>query len=196
MASTLVRDVDKKGRYNAYNGSSGELEQAVKIDPADPGVWWRLCTSYETVKKWDLALGACQKEVELNTDENSLADLSGVYMHRHEYFQAARVLELGESPPNGYPILIQALLASGQYEKALPVAQRLVELNEHGADELPSGLLPDVLRELAFTYQQLGQQKKAQETFERLQKLDQTLHYHSCEMKPDSLTDIPVVRCS
>jgi tetratricopeptide (TPR) repeat protein len=192
MADTLMKDVDKKGRYNVYRGSSDGLERAAKMCPDDPGIWWRLCTSYEALKRWDLALSACQKGAELRPDEDSLGDLSAVYMHRHEYSQAARVLE---AAPNDYSPRIQALLASGQYEMALPVAQLLVDLSEQGPENVRSWVLPDALREVAFAYQQLGEKRKAREALERLHELDRTLNYRSCEMRPDLITDIPVVQC-
>jgi tetratricopeptide (TPR) repeat protein len=196
LANNLLRDADSKGGNRVYLDRTAELEQAGRMDPGNPGVWWRLCEGYSAAKDWGSAQRACLQQVNLKMDDDSLDDLSGVYMHMHEYSRAAQVLERGSGPRGGSILYLDALLASGQYQKAITAAQKLVDLGENGGRNAGTEILPEALRGLAFAYQQLGEGGNAKQAFERLQTLNPTFHYQSCIMRPNlQISDIPIIQC-
>jgi tetratricopeptide (TPR) repeat protein len=163
------------------------LEEASQLDPTNPRVWWKLCEGYQFTEELDLAVAACKRDVELHHSPLSYNSLGLAYLAQKNYSEAARSFEKavqGSQDPNIHKNLVWALLGSGQYETALLAAQRLAEVSATDPSNLGSAY-----QSIGAIYLKLGHKEKAEESFDKLRKLDPKWNYKTCELTADDKKD-------
>jgi len=143
-ADQLITDAGKKFAANDLKGNIQLLKDAARIDPKNPRVWWKLCEGYQLIEELDLAIAACKQDVELHpTNGTSYNSLGLAYMAKKDYSKAVEAFEMAvvKSPqPALYGNYVWALQSSGQYEKAVRAAERMVELSSNDTSEIRSSL--------------------------------------------------------
>jgi len=164
------------------------LKEAAQLDPTNPKVWWKLCEGYQFTDELELGVAACKRDIELHHSPLSYNSLGLAYLAQRNYPEAAKTFEKavqGSPDPSIHKNLVWALLSSGQYEKALLAAQRLAEV---GATDPPS--LGAAYQFLGTIYLKLGQKEKAEESFDKLRKLDPKWNYKNCEITTDNKNSV------
>jgi tetratricopeptide (TPR) repeat protein len=141
-ADDLITDAGKKFAANDLKGNVQLLKDAAGIDPTNPRVWWKLCEGYQFIEELDLAIAACKQNVELHPSGGiSYNSLGLAYMAKKDYSKAVEAFETAvvKSPqPALYHNYVWALQSSGQYEKAVTAAERLVEVSSDDSSEVRS----------------------------------------------------------
>lgn len=183
QADALIGDAGKKLAQDNFKENVRLLKEAATIDPTNPRVWWKLCEGYQLTEELDSAVDACEQEIKINPSDVSYNGLGLVYLAKKDYLHAAEAFGRAAKDskiPQVHSNLVWALLGSEQYEKAVPAAQRMINVSDQSSE------LQQALEMLATAYQKLGQMPKARETLDKLRKLGPGLNYQSCEMKNDS----------
>ena len=169
-ADNLITDAGKKFAANDLKGNVQLLKDAARIDPTNPRVWWKLCEGYQLIEELDLAIAACKQNVELHpTAGISYNSLGLAYMAKQDYSKAVGAFETAvvKSPqPALYHNYVWALQSSGQYEKAVAAAERLVEVSSDDTSEVRSSL-----QTLASAYLAVQQYDKAVSATQKLVEL-------------------------
>lgn len=170
-ADRLITEAGKKYAANDLRGNVQLLTDAAGIDPTNPRVWWKLCEGYQSTEELDLAIAACKQDVELHpTDGTSYNSLGLAYMAKKDYAKAVEAfgMAVGKSPqPTLYSNYVWALRSSGEYEKAVTAAERLVEVSSNDYSEVRSAL-----QTLASAYLAVQQYEKAVSVTQKLVELD------------------------
>lgn len=143
-ADQLITEAGKKFAANDLKGNVQLLKDAARNDPKNPRVWWKLCEGYQLIEELDLAIAACKQDVELHpTNGISYNSLGLAYMAKKDYSKAVEAFETAvvKSPqPALYGNFVWALQSSGQYEKAVTAAERMVEVSSNDTSEVKSSL--------------------------------------------------------
>jgi tetratricopeptide (TPR) repeat protein len=170
-ADDLITDAGKKFAADDLKGNVQLLKDAARIDPTNPRVWWKLCEGYQLTEELDLAIAACKQNLELHpTDGTSYNSLGLAYMAKKDYSKAVEAFETAvvKSPqPVVYGNYVWALQSSGQYEKAVTAAERMVEVSSDDTSEVRSSL-----QTLAGTCLAVEQYDKAISVIQKLVELD------------------------
>jgi tetratricopeptide (TPR) repeat protein len=183
QADALIGDAGKKFAQGNFKENVRLLKEAATLDPTNPRVWWKLCEGYQLTEELDSAVEACEQEIKINPTAISYNGLGLVYLAKKDYRHAAEYFGRAAKDskvPQIHSNLVWALLGSEQYEKAVPAAQRMIEVSDESSE------MQQALEMLATAYQKLGQIPKAHEALDKLHKLVPTINYQSCEMKNDS----------
>lgn len=190
-ADRLIWEAGQKLSEGDKSENTRLLEAATRLDPSNPRVWWKLCEGYQLTEELNLAVAACHRDIELHPSPPSYNSLGLVYLAQRNYLESAKTFEKaiqGSQDPSIYKNLIWALLDSGQYEKALPAAQRLADVS--ATDPASQG---SAYQLQGTIYLKLGQKVKAEESFDKLRKLDPNWNYKTCELTTDSKNDVHLV---
>jgi Flp pilus assembly protein TadD len=176
-AGHLIRKSRASFAAGDYKKTADILNEAASTDPENPDVWWRLCSAYRFAGEFDLALKACKRQVQLLPhDWKSYRDLGYVYLGKTDFAQAAAAFgeaTLLSSDFELHDFYVRSLLASKQYDKAIPAAQRLLELAK-----IPGPDHDSAYEYLGIAYAKTRQRNKAQEAF-------RNEHVGSCELTTD-----------
>jgi tetratricopeptide (TPR) repeat protein len=170
-ANDLISKAGEKIGASDFKGNVELLEDAARIDPTNPQVWWKLCEGYQFTEQLELAIAACKKNIELHpADGIAYNSLGLAYMADNDYPKAVEAFEtaVAKSPqPVLYRNYAWALRSSGQYEKAVTATERLVELSSVDSPEVRPAL-----QELANAYLGVQQYDKTIAVTQRLVELD------------------------
>jgi tetratricopeptide (TPR) repeat protein len=189
-ADELTREAGEKFSEGDFKENVRLLKAAANIDPTNPKVWWKLCEGYQLTDELDLSVAACKRNIEINPDGISYNSLGLAYLAKKDYPNAAGAFEKAVKDsqiPQVHSNFVWALLRAQHYEKAIPAAQRLVELTAGNPSELASAL-----ETLGATYLKVGQVDKANEVFARVPKVNSELNIKTCELKTDSKDELSV----
>ena len=130
-------------------------------------------------------------------DGLSYNSLGLVYLTRKDYVGAAESFQVAvrsSQVPQVHSNLVWALLASEQYERAIPASERLIGLLAREDERIKKDELKIAYQELGFAYQKLGQATKAQAAYAEVNRIDPQWQFHSCEMKTDAKGDLTIGR--
>jgi tetratricopeptide (TPR) repeat protein len=151
-----------------------QLQQAESISFKNSRIWSRLCGAYRVLEDYDLAIHACKQQIKISQSDDSWFGLGIVYWDMKDYGNAASAFEHASNNSNFdivHNYFIYSLLLSKQYEKAIPPAQKYLEIwKAHPTDEVD---VDSVRHMLAIAYDGAGRAEKAQEIY----RLD---HIRSC----------------
>ncbi|MDR3677688.1 MAG: tetratricopeptide repeat protein [Acidobacteriota bacterium] len=160
------------------------LKKASRVDPGYPRVWLELCQDYQLTEEFDLAVEACKRAVQLEpNDALSYNSLGLAYGAAKNYPEAAKAFEratLGDSRSFVLSNWFDALWRSKQFEKALSVAERRVEVSATGNSVDESALYA-----LGGVYTRLGKPEKAAGILARLRERHPEWNSMSCTMGVD-----------
>jgi tetratricopeptide (TPR) repeat protein len=165
------------------------LKQAADTDPNNRKVWWKLYEAYQLTEEMDLALTACKQELSLHPSSSSHNGLGLVYLAKKDYVQAASEFEKAAADSDVSQIhsnYVWALLESKQYKRAIPAAQRLVEVSKADPPELKT--TQGAYHYLATAYMKTGLTDKAQEAVRNGYGV-------GCSMEVGDKPEDSVVRC-
>jgi len=192
-AEALIRDAEKKLAADDLKGNVEFLNEAARIDPTNPRVWWKLCEGYQLTEEFDLAIAACQRNVDLRGNAIDYNSLGLAYMAKRDYPNAALAFEksVKQSPDQiSYSNFVWSLESAHQYDKAAQAAQRWVELSAGDPSELTSAL-----ENLGAILVELGRADEAKEAFAKVHETDSKRNIKTCRLKRDQKGDVSVV-CS
>ncbi len=164
------------------------LKDAAQLDPSNRRVWWKLCEGYQFTGELDLAVSACKRNIEINPSGISYNSLGLVYLAQKDYLQASTAFEIaakGSQIPGIHGNLVWALAGSGQYQKAISAAQRMAEVSATDPADLGAAY-----QMLGTIYLKLGQREKAEESFDKLRKVNPSWDYKTCEMTTDNKDEL------
>jgi len=164
VAETLIQQAAASFAAGDFRKNADLLKQAADTDRDNRKVWWKLCEAYQLTEELDLAVKACKQELNLHPSSSAHNGLGLVYLARKEYPQAAIEFEKAAADSNISAIhsnYVWALLESKQYQRAIPAAQRLVEVSKTDPPELKT--TQSAYQYLAIAYMEAGQADKAQE---------------------------------
>jgi tetratricopeptide (TPR) repeat protein len=190
-ADRLIWEAEQGLSKGDKNENTRLLEDAARLDPSNPRVWWKLCEGYQFTGELNLAVAACHRNIELHPSPLSYNSLGLVYLDQKDYFESAKTFEIAaqnSEDPDIYKNLVWALLVSRQYEKALPAAQRLADIS--APDPANQG---SAYQLLGIIYLKLGQKAKAEESFDKLRKLNPDWNYRTCELTTDNKNNVHLV---
>jgi Flp pilus assembly protein TadD len=186
QADALIQKAGERFAAGDFQGNVRSLKEAATIDPTNPKVWWKLCEGYQLTDELNLALDACQHNIELDPAGISYNSLGLVYQAQKDYSRASQAFEkaVADSPddPSFNQNLAWALLWSKQYEKAVLPAQRLIRVSSNSPTELTLGY-----EILGVACDKLGQTDRAREAFKKA-------NLGSCELGTDAKGD-PSINC-
>lgn len=188
-AEVLIRQAAASFAASDFRKNADLLKQAADTDPGNRKVWWKLCEAYQLTEEMDLAVKACKQELSLHPSSSSHNGLGLVYLAKKDYPQAASEFEKAASDSTISVIhsnYVWALLESKQYERAVPAAQRLIEVSKTDPPELKT--TQSAYHYLAIAYTKTGQLDKAQEAVHNG-------YGANCSMEKDDKEDL-VVRCA
>jgi Flp pilus assembly protein TadD len=188
QAQVLMEKASESFAAGDFRKNADFLKQAAEADPKNPIIWARLCEAYQLTEELDLAVKACEQNLNLEEAEMAYNSLGLVYLAKKDYTQAASAFEKAAAQSRVSAVhqnLVWALLGSKQFDKAVPAAQLLVELSKGDAPELNS--TTDAYELLGIAYLGVGQKEKAREAFGKA-------HMNSCSMGTDEKGDL-VVKC-
>lgn len=169
-ADDLISEAGKKFAESDFKGNIQLLSKAAKIDSRNPRVWWKLCEGYQLTEDFDLAIAACRRNIAVHADAISYNSLGLAYMAKRDYANAASAFEESvKQSPSGifYRNLVWSLESGHQYGKAVPAAQRWVELTANDASEHTWAL-----ESLGAICMEIGQPEKAKEAFAKVHETD------------------------
>jgi Tfp pilus assembly protein PilF len=161
-AENLIRMAGKSFAGGNFRKNADLLKEAAATDPQNIRVWWKLCEAYQLTGELDLAVKACEQQLSLHPSSSSHNGLGLVYLAKKDSAKAASEFEKAAANTDDqsyYSNYVWSLLESKQYERAIPVAQRLVELNKNDPHELKTAY-----HWLGIAYMKTGQKDKAQES--------------------------------
>ncbi|MGD0941622.1 MAG: tetratricopeptide repeat protein [Terracidiphilus sp.] len=165
-ANLLISKAHESRDAKDYRQSVDTLKQAASLAPKYARVWYELCNAYAYTGEYDLAIQACQQNVSLEPTAGNYNFLGWSYWPRHDYVKAASVFELAiakSDDPIYQDHYLWSLLGAKEYDKAIPVAQRLIE--KITKDKSPSVRLDTTYECLGVAYAATGQTSKAQAAF-------------------------------
>jgi Tfp pilus assembly protein PilF len=163
-AETLIRQAAASFAAGDFRKNADLLKQAADTDSNNRKVWWKLCEAYQLTNELDLAVKACKQELSLRPSSSSHNGLGLVYLAKKDWPQAAFEFEKAAGDSNISQIhsnYVWALLESKQFERAIPAAQRLVEVSKTDPPELKT--TQSAYHYLAIAYMKTGRADKAQE---------------------------------
>jgi S1-C subfamily serine protease len=188
-----------------YQEAIGAYEEAVRLDPNDAKLWYRLGEAQQALQEDGGALKSFQESMRLKDDDPLTLGkmvLSCIKLRKYdEAIDAAnKILLLNSDNTSGWLALTAAYNAAGLYKEAIDSAQMLVVLDpesarawmELGTTQLKAnqtdeaiaslqqavGLDPkfrDALYLLGLGYAKQGDQSKVREIADALQRLDPRL---------------------
>jgi len=187
-ADGLIWEAGQKLSEGNDKESNHLLEEAGQLDPTNPRVWWKLCEGYQFTEQLDLAVAACMRDIELHHSPLSYNSLGLAYLAQRDYPGAAKAFEKavqGSQDPSIHKNLVWALLDSGEYEKALSAAKRLADVSTTDPLNMESAY-----QLLGTIYLKLGQREKAEESFDKLRKIDPKWDFKACELATDTKNEL------
>lgn len=180
QADALIQKALERFAAEDFKGNVQLLKEAAAIDPTNPRVWWKLCEAYQLTDEMTLAIQACQQNIKLDPSPLSYNSVGLVYLAQKDYEQAAKAFEKATAdaePAIIHQNLLWALFGSKQYEKAVSSAKRLIEASGDDPANLKLGY-----EMLGVAYNKVGQEKQAQEAFDRA-------GFKSCQLGHDEKGD-------
>jgi tetratricopeptide (TPR) repeat protein len=188
QADWLISEAGKKLAEGSDKENVRLLKEAAQLDPSNRRVWWKLCEGYQLTKELDLAVSACKWNIEIDHSGLSYNSLGLVYLAKKDYLQASNAFDAAakdSQDPGIHKNLVWALVGSRQYQKAISAAQRMVEVSATDPADLGAAY-----QMLGTIYLKLGQREKAEESFDKLRKVDPKWVYKTCEMTTDNEADL------
>ena len=177
-----------------YRKSIDTLKRAAALAPKYSRIWYELCMAYGYTNEYDLAIQSCQQQVNLDPTAVNYNSLGSAYWEAKQYNKAAEAFEKAVAREDYFIFRshhVWMLLLSRQYEKAIPTAQRLIEICKE--DKLPPTDMEMAYSYLGAAYAGMGQKtnskvayQKALEAYENSAEANKIPGPKSCSYTLDS----------
>jgi len=132
MAS--VKDFDEKNKGTSGTEANKYIMRAIELNPESISARWILASSYEKLKKYDLALQEYKKILSINPDHASTVYnvsrmFSVLYGYNHAESYAIKAIKLNPKNPDYHWFLSSIYFHMNRYQEAIISAENAVKLN-------------------------------------------------------------------